>query len=130
MQYLIWRCALFDNCDMALFVLFFSFIYFFGGFMLSCELFICHSSSNERISEYLRNLDREILATVIVEICIRLKISYSGVRKLSYAIIFRTARTVSHTLLHVHGFRMRLNFVLSAESMKSTKLNRVRKFLR
>ena len=42
----------------------------------------------------------------------------SCVRELSHAINFRTARTVSHTLLHVHGFRMLLNFVLSAESTK------------
>ena len=71
-----------------------------------------------------------INTTVIAEIFVRVKISYSGVRGLSYAINFRTARAVSHTLLYVHGFRMLLNFVLSAESTKSTKLNRVRKFLR
>ena len=61
--------------------------------------------------------------TVIAEIFVRVKIPYSGVRDLSYAINFRTAGTVSHTLLCVHGFRMLLNFVLSAESTKSTKLN-------
>ena len=56
--------------------------------------------------------------TVIAEIFVRVKISYSSVRELSYAINFRTVRTVSNTLLYVHGFRMLLNFVLSAESTK------------
>ena len=42
--------------------------------------------------------------TVIAEIFVRVKISYSSVRELSYAVDFRTARTVSHTLLYVHGF--------------------------
>ena len=69
-------------------------------------------------------------SAVIAEIFVRVKISYSSVRELSYAISFRTERTVAHTLLYVHGFRMLLNFVRSAESTKSTKLNRVRKFLR
>ena len=68
--------------------------------------------------------------TVIAEIFVRVKISHSSVGELSFATNFRTARTVSHTLLYMHGFRMLLNFVLSAESTKSTKLNRVRKFLR
>ena len=64
-----------------------------------------------------------LTSTVITEIFVRVKISYSGVRELSYAINFRTARAVSHTLVYVHAFRVQLNFVLSA---KSTKLNRVR----
>ena len=71
-----------------------------------------------------------IYSTEIAEIFVRVKISYSSVRELSYAINYRTAMMVSHTLLYVHGFRMLLNFVLSAESTKSTKLNRVRKFVR
>ena len=70
------------------------------------------------------------MTTVIAEIFVFVKISHSSVRELSYAISFRTARTVPHTLLYMHGFRMLLNFVFSAESTKSTKLNRVRKFLR
>ena len=49
-------------------------------------------------------------STVIAEIFVRVKFSHSSVRELSYAINFRTARTVSHTLLYVHGFRMLLNF--------------------
>ena len=70
------------------------------------------------------------LTTVIVEIFVRVKISYSSVTQLSYATNFRTATVVSHALIYVHGFRMQLNFVLSAKSTKYTKLNRVRKFLR
>ena len=71
-----------------------------------------------------------LLATVIAEISVRVENSYCSVRELSYAINFRTARTVSRTLLCMHGFRMLLNFVLSAKSTKSMTLNRVRKFLR
>ena len=56
--------------------------------------------------------------TVITEIFVRQKLSYSGVRELSYAINFRSARAVSHTFVYMHGFRMLLNFVLSAKSMK------------
>ena len=56
--------------------------------------------------------------TVIAEIFVRVKISYSSIRELSYAINFRTARTVSNTTLYVHGFRMLPNFVLSAENTK------------
>ena len=52
------------------------------------------------------------------------------VRELSYAINFRTATAVSHTFGYGHGFRVLLNFVLSAKSTKYTKLNRIRKFLR
>ena len=44
--------------------------------------------------------------TVITEIFVRVKILYSSVCELSYAINFRTTRTVSHTLLFVQGFRM------------------------
>ena len=36
---------------------------------------------------------------------------------------------VSDTLVYVYGFRMLLNFVLSAKSTKYTKLNRIRKFV-
>ena len=56
--------------------------------------------------------------TVIAEIFVRVKISYSSARELSYAINFRTARAMSHTLVCVHSFRMLLNFVLSAKSTK------------
>ena len=35
---------------------------------------------------------------------------------------------MAHPLLYVHGFRMLLSFVLSDESTKSTKLNRIQKF--
>ena len=57
------------------------------------------------------------LITVMAEISVCVKISYPGVREVSYAINFHTARTVSHTLVYVHGFRMLLNFELSAKSM-------------
>ena len=57
--------------------------------------------------------------TVIADIFVRVKISYSSVCELSYSINFRTANTLSY----VHRFRMLLNFVLSAESTKSTKSN-------
>ena len=69
-------------------------------------------------------------STVIAEIFVRVKISYSGVREFSYAINFRTLKPVSHTLAYVQGFRMLLIFVLSAKSTKYTKLNRVLNFLR
>ena len=68
--------------------------------------------------------------TVIAEIFVRVKISYSSVREFSYAINFRTLKAVSHTLVYAQGFRMLLIFVLSAKSTKYTKLNRVLKFLR
>ena len=56
--------------------------------------------------------------TVIVEIFVRVKISYSSVPQRSYATNFRTATVVCHALVYVHGFRMLLNFVLSAKSTK------------
>ena len=64
------------------------------------------------------------LATVIAEIFVRVKISYSSVGRLSYARNFRTATVVSDALVYVYSFRMLLNFVLSAKSTKCTKLNR------
>ena len=70
------------------------------------------------------------LNTVIAEIFVRVKISYSSVCRLSYARNFRTATVVSDTHAYVYGFRMLLNFVLSAKSTKYTKLNRVRNFVR
>ena len=69
------------------------------------------------------------MCTVIVEFFVRVKISYSSVPQLSYATNFRTAPVVSHALVCMHGFRLLLNFVLSAKSTKYTKLNRVQKFL-
>ena len=70
------------------------------------------------------------LITVIAEIFVCVKILYSSVCRLSYARIFRTATVVSDTLVYVYGFRMLLNFVLSAKSTKYTKLNRVQKCVR
>ena len=70
------------------------------------------------------------LSTVIAEIFVRVKMSYSSVCQLSYARNFRTATVVSDTHACVYGFRMLLNFVLSPKSTKYTKLNRVRKFVR
>ena len=69
--------------------------------------------------------------TVIAEIFVRVKNSYSSVCQLqSYARHFRTVTVVSDTHAYVYGFRMLLNFVLYAKSTKYTKLNRVRKFVR
>ena len=48
--------------------------------------------------------------TVIAEIFVRVKISYSSVRELSYAINFRTARAVSQTLLYVAWFSYATKF--------------------
>ena len=48
--------------------------------------------------------------TVIAEIFVRVKISYSSVRELSYATNFRTVRAVSHSLAYMHGFRLLLKF--------------------
>ena len=56
--------------------------------------------------------------TVIAEIFVRVKISYSSVCQLSYARNFRTATVVSDTLVYVYGFRMLLNFVLPVKSTK------------
>ena len=75
------------------------------------------------------NLQKVKFHTVIAEIFVRVKILYSSAPELSYAINFRTATAMSHTLVCVHSFHMLLNFVLSAKSTKYTKLNRVRKFL-
>ena len=96
------------------------------------DLLICKGTSLPivMVSHILASFHIFFLFTVIAEIFVCVKISYSGVRELSYAINFRTARMVSHTLLYVYGFRMLLNFILPAEDTKSTKLNRVRKFLR
>ena len=69
------------------------------------------------------------LCTVIAEIFVRVTISNSSVCRLSYARNFRTATVVSDTLVYMYGFRMLLNFVLSAKSTKYTKLNRVQKFV-
>ena len=75
--------------------------------------------------------NREVfLCTVIAEIFVRVKILYSSACRLSYARNFRTATVMSDTLVYVYGFRMLLNFVLSAKSTKYTKLNRVWKFVR
>ena len=43
---------------------------------------------------------------------------YSGVRQLSYAPNFRTARTVPHAIVLEHEFAVLLNFVRSALSAK------------
>ena len=67
--------------------------------------------------------------TVIAEIFVWVKVSYTSVLELLYAINFRRARTVSHTLVCVHAFRVLLNFMLSAKRASKTKLNRLRKFL-
>ena len=58
--------------------------------------------------------------TVVTEVFVRAKISYSRLLELSYAINFRTTRAVSHTgtLVCVHRFSVLLNFVLSAKSTK------------
>ena len=63
-----------------------------------------------------------VWTTVIAEIFVRVKISYSSVCQLSYARNFRTATVVSDTHAYVYGIRMLLNFVLSAKSTKYTTL--------
>ena len=74
--------------------------------LASClHLLSCYSA---RILSAL--LCHEAASTVIAEIFVRVKISYSSARELSYAINFRTARAMSHTLVCVHSFRMLLNF--------------------
>ena len=73
-----------------------------GCSMLS---FILHAPLIDRpVVVCLKSLTVVQVHTVIAEIFIRVKILYSSVRELSYAINIRTARTVSHTLLYVHGF--------------------------
>ena len=67
--------------------------------------------------------------TVFAENFVRVKISYSSVRGLPYAIDFRTSRAVSQTLVNAFGFGMLQNSVLSAKSMTNTKLNCARKCL-
>ena len=67
----------------------------------------------------------QVRNTVIAEIFVRVKISYSSACRLSHARNFRTATVMSDTLVYVYGFRMLLNFVLPAKSTKYTKLNRV-----
>ena len=59
--------------------------------------------------------------TVIAENFVRVKISYSSICRLSYAINFRTATVVSDTLVYMYGFCLPLNFVLSANCTEYTK---------
>ena len=59
--------------------------------------------------------------TVIAEIIVCVKFSYSGLLELSHTINFRIAGTGSHTLVCMHGFLVLLNFVLSAKSTKQMK---------
>ena len=66
------------------------------------------------------------IGTVIAEIFVHVKIPYHCVRYLRYAKIVRSARTMLHTLAHVHGFRLLLNFELCLKC-ESTKLNRIQK---
>ena len=55
--------------------------------------------------------------------------SYSCGCELSYAINFRTARTVWHTLVYVHGIRMQLNFVLLGKKYEVYEKNYWQNFL-
>ena len=71
------------------------------------------------------------MVTVIAEISTHVQNSYSSFHELSYAINFRTARAVSHSL---HSIRVWLSYAtkfrtFSQTRMKYTKLNRVWKFL-
>ena len=64
---------------------------------------ISHEARTFNKDEVLREVSRHRFApnnstTVIAEIFVRVKISYSSLRGLSYAINFRTARAASHTL--------------------------------
>ena len=56
-------------------------------------------------------------SSVITEIVVGVKISYSGIRELTYAIHFHTARMVSYTIVWVHNTCMLLSlkFVRSAK---------------
>ena len=82
-------------------------VYLFPSFSQFLEAFVWLQSQN---------------ITVIAEIFVRVKSSYSTVHQISYTINVRTAVLVSCTLVHLHGFRMLLNFVLSTKSTKYAKL--------
>ena len=72
----------------------------------NCEYEICTLQKNH------------FYLTAIAEIFVRVKILYSSVLELLCTINFRTARTVSHTLVCVHRFRVFPKFILSAKSTK------------
>ena len=95
-----------------------------------CLLQCLHCTDEAHIGRNRGTLSAKIENTVIAEIFVRVKISYSSACRLPCARNFRTATVVSDTLVYVYGFRMLLNFVLSAKSTKYTKLNRVWKFVR
>ena len=87
------------------------------------------SSFGKSIKKFrkVRKFDTEyLLTTVIAEIFVRVKISYSSACQLSYARNFRTSTVVSETHAYVYGFRVLINFVLSANSTKYTKLMRTK----
>ena len=71
----------------------------------ACYRRFCRKSSWFWVAEVLFWVSRavesdfQLFNTVIAEIFVRLKISYSSVRELSYAINFRTSRTARHTLV-------------------------------
>ena len=92
----------------------------------------CASRSSGYLSilSFWRKWALQASTTVIAELFVCVKILYSGVGWLLYAINIHTAKAASHTRVQVYGFRMRKNFVLSAKSTKNTKINCIRKFLR
>ena len=98
--------------------------------VVSLHATYCKNTKFSYATNFHNHIFSWFLNTVIAEIFVRVKNLYSSVCRLSYARNFRTATVVSDTLVYVYGFRMLLNFVLSAKSTKYTKLNRVRKFVR
>ena len=64
--------------------------------------------------------------TVFAEIFVR-TLAFASFRALKFSC---SEDGVAYTVIYVYGFRMLLNFVLSAQRTKSTKSNRVQKFLR
>ena len=69
-----------------------------------------------------------IYNTVIAEIFVRVKISYSSVCQLSYAGNFRTATVVSDTLVYAYGFRMLLLFRTSRQKREIYEIKSRTKF--
>ena len=76
-----------------------------------------------------KNHDEAIASTVIVETSVCVKILYSNLLEVP-TIHFRTTRTGHMHWYYDAWFSCAAEFVLSAKSTKSTKLTRIRKFLR
>ena len=106
---------------------------------LECSHRIWSKNGREGYSDMTSNIVGQLVTnitgfkvhTVIAEIFVRVKISYSSMHGLSYPRHFRTARAeCAYT-----GIRASLSYAtkfrtLTSKSTQNTKLNRVRKFLR